>query len=56
MTREEKRHEINHIKSEASTPKSRLMELAYKLEEVGAVREQKSLESIIWKLELWQNK
>lgn len=56
MTRSEKRDYVEHIKKEACTPKSRLMELAYKLEEVGAIREQKSLESIIWKLEVWQNK
>ena len=56
MNKAEKRDYVDHIKREACTPKSRLMELAFKLEEVGAVREQKSLESIIWKLELWQNK
>lgn len=56
MNREEKRREIEHIKMEACTPKSRLIELAYKLGEIGAIREQKSLESIIWKLELWKNK
>lgn len=56
MTKDEKKREIAHIKNEACTPKSRLIELAYKLEEIGAIREQKSLESIIWKLELWQNK
>lgn len=56
MTRAEKRAEVEHIKKEACTPKSRLMELAEKLGEVDAIREQKSLESIIWKLELWQNK
>ncbi len=56
MTKDEKKREIAHIKNEACTPKSRLIELAYKLEEIGAIREKKSLESIIWKLELWQNK
>ena len=56
MTREEKRAEIAHLKNEACTPKSRLMELAYRLEELGAIREAHSLESIIWKLEIWQNK
>ena len=56
MTKEEKRAKIAHLKNEACTPKSRLMELAYELEEVGAIREAKSLESIIWKLEVWQNK
>ena len=56
MNKQEKRDYIEHIKREACTPKSRLMELAEKLGEAGAVRDQKSLESIIWKLELWQNK
>ena len=56
MTREEKRTEIAHLKNEACTPKSRLMELAYRLEELGAIREANSLNSIIWKLEIWQNK
>lgn len=56
MTREEKRAEVAHLKNEACTPKSRLMELAMKLDEIGAAREARSLESIIWKLEIWQNK
>lgn len=56
MTREEKRAAVAHIKNEACTPKSRLMELAGKLDEIGAAREARSLESIIWKLEIWQNK
>ena len=56
MTKDEKRAEIAHIKNEACSPKSRLMELASRLEELGAIRESKSLESIIWKLEIWQNK
>lgn len=56
MNREEKRAAVAHIKNEACTPKSRLMELAYRLEELGAIREANSLNSIIWKLELWQNK
>lgn len=55
MTRAEKRDYVDHIKNEACTPKSRLMEIAEKLGEIGAIREQKSLESIIWKLEIWQN-
>ena len=56
MTKQEKKNYVDHIKNEACAPKSRLMELAEKLGEVGAVRDQKSLESIIWKLEIWQNK
>lgn len=56
MTKDEKKCDIAHIKNEACTPKSRLMELAERLNELGAIREAKSLESIIWKLEIWQNK
>ena len=56
MTKAEKRDYVDLIKIEACVPKYRLMELADKLGEVGAIREQKSLESIIWKLELWRNK
>ncbi|MBO5969209.1 MAG: hypothetical protein J6S14_12010 [Clostridia bacterium] len=56
MTREERRSTIEHIKKEACTPKHRLMELLDKLIEIGAVSEAKSLESIIWKLEVWQNR
>lgn len=56
MTKAEKRDYVEHIKKEACTPKSRLMELAYRLEELGAIREANSLNSIIWKLEIWQNK
>lgn len=36
MTREEKRAEIEHLKNEACTPKSRLMELAYRLDHLEA--------------------
>ena len=56
MTKDEKKREIAHIKNEACSPKSRLIELASRLEELGAIREARSLESIIWKLEIWQNK
>lgn len=56
MTKAEKRDYVDHIKLEACAPKYRLIELSEKLGEVGAIREQKSLESIIWKLERWRNK
>ena len=48
--------EIERLKASANTAKSRLMEIAWKLEEEGARREARSLETIIEKLEIWQNK
>ena len=48
--------EIEHLKSEASSPKDRLMVIANSLYDEGAVREAKSLETIIARLEEWQNK
>ncbi len=36
--------------------KERLMRVASELEDAGGIREAKSLETIIWKLEEWQNK
>ena len=56
MTRAERRSTIEHIKNEACTPKHRLIELLDQLLEIGAASEAKSLESIIWKLEVWQNR
>lgn len=56
MTKDEKRAEIEHIKKEACTAKDRLGYLYCKLDEIGAVREAKSLLTIIYKLEAWQNK
>ena len=47
---------IEKLKSDANTPKHKLMEIVDKLYECGAVREAKSLETIIIKLEVWQNK
>lgn len=48
--------EIEQLKSEASVAKERLMQIADKLYNEGAIREAKSLETIIGKLEEWQNK
>lgn len=48
--------EIEHLKSEASSPKDRLLEITSSLYDAGAIREAKSLETIIAKLEEWQNK
>lgn len=46
---------IRHAKDEASSPKSRLIRLARDLRDARAFREAKSLDSVIAKLEVWQN-
>lgn len=48
--------EIQNIKSEANSAKEKLIRAADELREIGAIREAKSLETIIMKLEQWQNK
>ena len=48
--------EIERMKSEVTSPKERLMDIANRLEECGAIREAKSLDTIITKLEAWQNR
>jgi len=48
--------EIEKLKSDANTAKDRLLSIASELEHYGAVRESKSLLTIIGKLEYWQNK
>lgn len=51
------KHEIvMEAQSEANMAKERLMRIADKLYEAGAIRQAKSLETIIKKLEIWQNK
>ena len=47
---------IEQLKSDVNTPKHKLMEIVDKLYECGAVREARSLETIIARLEIWQNK
>ena len=56
MTKSEKRNEIERIKSEVNVAKSRLIDMLHELLDIGAVREANSLETIIIKLETWQNK
>lgn len=48
--------EIRRLKLNADTAKDRLISIASDLESVGAVRESKTLYTIIGKLEYWQNK
>lgn len=51
------KHEIvMDAQSEANIAKERLMRIADSLYEAGAIRQAKSLETIIEKLEIWQNK
>lgn len=51
-----KQETIRKAHSEAESAKSRLISIMYELEEVGAIRQAKSLGTIIEKLETWQNK
>lgn len=47
---------IRYVKSEASSPKSRLMDLLRTLEKTpGCAREARRLSGIIGRLEAWQN-
>ena len=48
--------EIAELKAEANVAKDRLIKIMNELQELNAVREAKSLETIIIKLEMWQNK
>lgn len=47
---------LRQKQSEASVAKERLIQIMYALKEEGFIRQAKSLETIIWKLEAWQNK
>lgn len=47
--------EIAELQTEANSPKERLMRIADELREIGAIRKANSLETIIEKLEIWQN-
>ena len=47
---------IRKAQDEANTAKNRLIDITYELLEVGAVRQAKSLETIIGKLEAWQHR
>lgn len=47
---------VQRIKSEINPAKERLMRAADELREAGAIRDANSLETIIEKLEIWQNK
>lgn len=50
-----KKEIIEKAKSEANSPKDRLISILDELENAGATRDAKKLEKIIVMLELWQN-
>lgn len=54
MKRDEE--QIQRIKEDANGSKEKLIYLVYRLRDAGGNREANSLESIISKLEAWQNK
>ena len=56
MKKDEKQEAIRAAQNDANTAKERLMEISWRLYVAGAIREAKSLETIIGKLELWQNR
>lgn len=56
MTKQDKLQEVERIKNDISVQKEQIGAYAYRLEEVGAIREAKALLSIVYKLEDWQNK
>lgn len=56
MTTQEKRQEVDAIKSSAEEAKSRLMRIEDELRSIGANREANSLSTIIGRLEDWQNR
>lgn len=49
-------NEIRRLKMSANPAKERLVDIVSRIEESGAIGEAKSLKTIIWRLEVWQNK
>lgn len=47
---------LRQKQSEANVAKDRLISIMYELEEGGFIRQAKSLDTIITKLEIWQHK
>lgn len=56
MNKQDKERLIRECQNEANVAKERLIDILHKLEEGGAIRQAKSLETIIEKLDIWQNK
>jgi len=54
MTAEEKREELQHLRGEVNHPKHELITLARRIEEISP-RKARTLDSIIGRLEAWQN-
>lgn len=48
--------DVERLKSEVNTAKERLMRIFNELWELGDIRDSKSLNTLIEKLEIWQNK
>lgn len=55
-SKEKKRQAIKKAQDDANAAKERLISIMYELEEAGAIRQARSLEKIIARLEVWQNK
>lgn len=47
---------LDHYQNEANSPKQKLMDIMFRLEEAGLIRRAKELGTIIEKLEIWQHK
>ena len=56
MTPAEKRERIRHLRREASTAKTRLMDILRELEGMDARQAARGLEAVIGRLEGWQNR
>lgn len=56
MKRAEKEYEINLVIDEVNDIKDHLMHCVDRLEDICAIREANSLDTLIGKLEAWQNK
>ncbi len=55
MTAAEKKIEIARLQEEANVAKERLSRISNELYHIGAIRQAKSLETIMARLEIWQN-
>lgn len=52
---DDRRAEVARLQQDANTAKDRLCQISSELRCIGAIRKAKSLETIIEKLEHWQN-
>lgn len=56
MTKNEKQAQIQVLKKEANAAKSKLLRIMDELRDIGALREANGIETVIAKLEAWQNR